>query len=273
MDKEIKISVLFISFCMLLSSCHTPEVAYFKDLEHGQTESLEHLLDISIRPDDKLSIIVNSRDPQLTALFNLPYTAQRIGSTSSSNPQSNLTVMNNQGVLCYTVDRNGDIDFPVLGKIHVEGMKRDEIAQYIKQALLKRDLVKDPVVTVDYAGLFFNVLGEVNKPGRYTFDRDHFTLLDAIGMAGDLTINGQREDVTVIRESGNLRVSYKVNLLSGRSLYESPVFYLQQNDVVYVKPNGFRARQSTVNDNTVRSTSFWISMASLLTTVAVLIFK
>ncbi len=272
MKKRINLT-LIISICLLFFGCHTPKVGYFADLEDSQTEKIRQVIDISIRPDDKLSIVVNSRDPQLSALFNLPYTAQRIGGISSTRPESNLTLMNNQGILCYTVDRNGDIDFPILGKIHVEGMKRDEIASYIKQSLLKRNLIKDPVVTVDYAGLYFNVLGEVNKPGRYAFDRDHFTLLDAIGMAGDLTINGQRENITVIREEGNLRTSYKVNLLSGQSLYESPVYYLRQNDVIYVEPNVYRARQSTVNDNTIRSTSFWISVVSLLTTVAVLIFK
>lgn len=271
MKKRIIVQV--ISVCFILCSCHTPQVAYFADLEHGQIESISNLIDISIRPDDKLSIVVNSRDPQLTALFNLPYTAQRIGGTSGNHQESGLTLMNNQGILSYTVDSQGDIDFPVLGKMHVVGMKRDEIASYIKKHLIERNLVKDPVVTVDYAGLYFNVLGEVNKPGRYTFDRDHFTLLDALGMAGDLTINGQRENVIVIRESGNQRTSYKVDLKSGRSLYQSPVFYLQQNDVIYVEPNEYRARQSTVNDNTIRSTSFWISLASLITTVAVLIFK
>lgn len=262
-----------LSTILMVSSCRTPEVSYFKDLSHGQVEEIKEELDIRIRPDDKLSIVVNSRDPQLTSLFNLPYTAQRIGGSTSNQLETNLTITGNQGILCYTVDKFGDIDFPVMGKIHVQGMKRDEIASYIKSELMKRNLVKDPVVTVDYAGLYFNVLGEVNKPGRYAFDRDHFTLLDAIGMAGDLTINGQRENVTVIRESGKLRTSYKVNLQSGYSLYESPVFYLQQNDIIYVEPNVYRARQSTVNDNTVRSASFWISLASLLTTIGVLIFK
>lgn len=254
-----------------LSSCNTPEVVYFRDLKHLQEEAVRQVNDIHIRPEDKLSIVVNSRDPQLTTLFNLPYTSQRIGASLSTGLVSFSG--GTQGIMCYTVDSDGCIDFPVMGRLHIAGKKRDEIAAYIKSELISQNLVKDPVVTVEYAGLYFNVLGEVNNPGRYAFDRDHFTLLDALGMAGDLTINGQRDNITVIRENGASRTSYKVNLLSGQELFNSPVYYLQQNDVVYVEPNEYRARQSTVNDNTVRSAPFWISLASFLTTIGVLIFK
>ena len=117
------------------------------------------------------------------------------------------------------------------------------------------------------------VMGEVNRPGRYNIDKDNITILDALSLAGDLTIFGKREKVLVLRrEDGRQRV-YGVNLCSAEYLYSSPVYYLQQNDVVYVEPNDTRARQATVNGNNVRSTSFWISLTSLLTTIAVLIFK
>ncbi len=121
--------------------------------------------------------------------------------------------------------------------------------------------------------LSVNVMGEVNRPGRYNIDKDHLTILDALSQAGDLTIYGKREKVLVLRnENGKQRV-YGINLCSADHLYSSPVYYLQQNDVVYVEPNDTKARQSTVNGNNVRSTSFWISLASLLTTISVLIFK
>lgn len=121
--------------------------------------------------------------------------------------------------------------------------------------------------------LSVNVMGEVNRPGRYNIDKDHLTILDALSQAGDLTIYGKREKVLVLRnENGKQRV-YDINLCSADHLYSSPVYYLQQNDVVYVEPNDTKARQSTVNGNNVRSTSFWISLASLLTTISVLIFK
>ena len=121
--------------------------------------------------------------------------------------------------------------------------------------------------------LAISVLGEVGKPGRYNIDRDKITLLDAISMAGDLTIYGKRDNVYVMRNEGGKQTSYQVNLLSAQDVYSSPAYYLQQNDVIYVEPNSVRARQSTVNGNNVRSTSFWISLASLLTTITVLFVK
>ena len=121
--------------------------------------------------------------------------------------------------------------------------------------------------------LTISVLGEVGKPGRYNIDRDKITLLEAISMAGDLTIYGKRDNVYVMRNEGGKQTSYQVNLLSAQDVYSSPAYYLQQNDVIYVEPNSVRARQSTVNGNNVRSTSFWISLASLLTTITVLFVK
>lgn len=256
-----------------LVACSTPaRITYFQDLRPGESEQqVVAATEIKVRPGDKLSIIVNSRDPQLTQLFNLPYVTQQIGrGSTSTSSSSNAT---SQGVSGYTVDEEGMIDFPVLGKIEIAGKNREEIAAFIKEELLAKNLVKDPVVTVEYMNLCISVLGEVASPGRYSIDRDKVTLLDAISMAGDLTIYGKREKVLVLREENGVQRVYGVNLCSAEHLYTSPVYYLQQNDVVYVEPNNVRARQATVNGNNVRSTSFWISLASLLTTIAVLVFK
>ena len=152
-------------------------------------------------------------------------------------------------------------------------MTREEVAVYIKKELQSHDLIKDPVVTVEFMNLSVNVMGEVNRPGRYNIDKDHLTILDALSQAGDLTIYGKREKVLVLRNENGKQRGYGINLCSADHLYSSPVYYLQQNDVVYVEPNDTKARQSTVNGNNVRSTSFWISLASLLTTISVLIFK
>ena len=252
---------------LILSSCGAPNVAYFNDLGNGQSEQVMQALDIRLRPDDKVSIVVNSKDPQLADLFNLPIVSHRVGYSQTSSLNTS------QQISAYTVSPNGEIDFPVLGKIKVAGFRRDEVAEFIKNELISRNLVKDPVVTIEYANLGFSVLGEVNRPGRYSFDRDHMTVLDAIGMAGDLTIQGERNNVLGIREVGGQRVNYRINLQSGREVMQSPAFYLQQNDVVYVTPNKFRSRQTTVNGNNVLSASFWISVASLLTSIAVLIVK
>lgn len=256
-----------------LVACSTPaRITYFQDLRPGESEQqVVAATEIKVRPGDKLSIIVNSRDPQLTQLFNLPYVTQQIGRGSTSTSSSSSAA--SQGISGYTVDEEGRIDFPVLGKIEIAGKNREEIAAFIKEELLAKNLVKDPVVTVEYMNLCISVLGEVASPGRYSIDRDKVTLLDAISMAGDLTIYGKREKVLVLREENGVQRVYGVNLCSADHLYTSPVYYLRQNDVVYVEPNNVRARQATVNGNNVRSTSFWISLASLLTTIAVLVFK
>ena len=252
---------------LLLSSCSTSkQIAYFQDLHPGESElSLTAPVEIKIRPKDKLSILVNSQDLRLTNLFNLPIVTQQVGQETSSNTS--------RGVSGYTVDSNGDIDFPVLGKIHIQDMTREQVAAYIKLELQTHDLIKDPVVTVEFMNLTVSVMGEVNRPGRYSIDKDNLTVLDALSQAGDLTIYGKREKVLVLRnEEGKQRV-YGINLCSADHLYSSPAYYLQQNDVVYVEPNDTKARQSTVNGNNVRSTSFWISLASLLTSIGVLVFK
>ena len=143
----------------------------------------------------------------------------------------------------------------------------------IKKELINRNQLKDPVVTVEFMNLTYSVLGEVSSPGRYSIEKDKVTILDAISEAGDLTIFGKRENVLVLRnENGTQRV-YDVNLCSGNDIYNSPVYYLQQDDVVYVEPNKVKARQSTVNGNTIFTPSFWLSVLSLATTITVLIVK
>lgn len=247
----------------LLGSCATPKVAYFQDVQPGTPEQVLNRLDIRVRPEDKISILVSSKDPLLSSLFNLSSVSSTAAGSSTNVSQSNAPG--------YTVDKSGNIDFPVLGAVHVAGMTREEIASYIKEELVEKNLVKDPIVTVEFQNLTVSVLGEVASPGRYNIDKDRLSLLDAISMAGDLTINGKRDNVLVQREENGKKVLYKVNLNSGLDLYASPVYYLQQNDIIYVEPNSMRARQATVNGNNIRTPSFWISLVSLATTVTVLI--
>ena len=269
-QKILKRCLLLAACAALLSSCATPkEVVYFQDLQQTDgTLAAVQAKEILVRPDDKISIIVNSRDPQLTDLFNLPYVSRQLGQTLRSVTS---TYGQSQGVSGYTVDSEGNIDFPVLGKIHVEGMTREEIGRCIKDELIGQDLVKDPIVTVEFMNLTVSVMGEVAKPGRYAIERDRITILDALSMAGDLTIYGRRDAVMVQRMEGDTLQVYQLNLVSGQDVYNSPAFYLQQNDLVYVAPNDVKVRESTVNGNNIRSTSFWISLGSLLTSVAVLI--
>lgn len=264
MKKIFLLSITLLT--LLVGSCDTPKVAYLKDLDNGQIGKVQNVMDIRVKPQDKISIVVKSKNNELAALFNLQMQTSRIGEVGNSNSGTS------QGVSVYTVDSNGNIDFPVLGEIAVSGLTREEIAKKIKDRLVSTRNLLDPVVTVEYANLVYNVIGEVNRPGRFTIDKDRVTLLEAISMAGDLTIYGRRDSLTVMREinKGEM-VTYKVGLLSGEELYKSPVFYLQQNDLVIVEPSEYKARQATVNANTVRSTSFWISCASLAMSVVILL--
>lgn len=254
-----------VAVVVMAVSCAAPKVAYFMDAQLGQEVKVPSAEDLKLQVGDKISIIVNSRDPLLTNLFNLPIVSSQIGGTSTSSVA--------RGMAGYTIDQFGEIDFPVLGKLHVSGMTRSEIASYVKESLVSNNLIKDPVVTVEFENLTISVLGEVNNPGRIKIDRDRISLMDAISMAGDLTIYGKRDNVLIQREENGRKTFYKVNLNSSADLYASPVYYLQQNDIVYVEPNKTRARQSTVNGNNVRSTSFWLSLASVITSMTVMIMN
>ena len=254
--------ILLLGMVLLLAGCSASrKIAYMQDVRSDVRREVA-AIPVTAQPGDKISIVVNSKNPELADMFNLPIMAHRIGQPMNSNYNYN------QQVSSYTVDSNGNIDFPILGELHVEGLKREKIASYIKNELVRKSQVKDAVVIVEFLNM-----GEVNRPGRFSIDRDHLTLLDALSMAGDLTIYGKRENVLVIRQENGGETFYRVNLCDARSLHTSPVYFLKQNDMVYVEPNGVRARHSTVNGNNVRSTSFWVSIASLLTTLGVLIFK
>lgn len=271
MNKFLKKIHIVVSLAVLLgaASCSAPKnVAYMQDLQDHQVEITRIENQIKVQPEDKLSIVVNSKDSELSDLFNLPIVSHRVGNSTTSSLYSS-----NNNVSYYTVDSNGDIDFPVIGEIHIAGMTREEVARYIKNRLVKDKLVNDPVVVVEFVNVGVILAGEVNKPGRYEVNRDHITILEALGMAGDLTIQGKRENVLVVREENGKPKAYYVDLTKAQDLMNSPVYYLQQNDYVYVEPNNMRKRQSTVNGNNVLSASFWVSIASLMTSIAVLIFK
>jgi len=258
-------AAMLVLFTLALWSCSTPkEISYFQDLESVEGQRIGGAKGITVRPKDKISIIVNCKSPELTALFNLPYVTQRLGENSRSTISSGYS----QGYISgYTVDDRGCVDFPVLGEVHVAGMTREEIASEIKRELREQGQATDAVVTVDFMNLYYQVLGEVARPGRYAIDKDALTILDAIGAAGDLTIYGRRDRVKVLRDEGGRMRTYEVDLCSASDLIASPVYYVRQNDVIYVDPNDVRARQSTVNGNNVRSTSFWISLTSLAASV------
>jgi polysaccharide export outer membrane protein len=171
-------------------------------------------------------------------------------------------------VLGYLVDKEGNIDFPILGNLKVAGLTRMQLTSLIKNRLINEDLIKDPIITVQFLNFKVSVMGEVARPGSFTINSDRVTLLEALSMAGDLTIYGKRDRVAVIREANGKRTVLFHDLRSS-DIFESPCYYLQQNDIVYVEPNKARAGQSEINQN--NSVSVWLSAVSILASVAALI--
>ena len=251
---------------LLLTACGNPKLGYFQNVQSSQVSVLPPAQLIKAQPGDKLSILVSSKNPQLAYLYNLPI----VGHYETA---SSLASLGNSRVASYRVDEAGDIQFPVVGALHIAGMTRSEIAVMIKQKLISGNYLNDATVTVDFLDMYFSVMGEVKLPGRFIIDHDKVTLLDALSRAGDLTIHGRRDNVLVSREENGRQYNYRVNLTNTDSVYHSPAFYLKQDDIVYVEPNEKRAREATGVGNTFSSSSFWVSVASLLTSVSVLIFK
>ena len=258
-----KMTAGMLSVVMLASCANVKDIAYFQDKAIDHPEEIDKHGGIVIQPKDMISIVVSSRNPELSTMFNLPVVSYQAGSEI-------VTSAAQQRLMGYVVDNDGYIDFPVLGEINVGGMTRWELSEYIKNTLLEKGYLNDAVVTVEFMNFKVSVLGEVNKPGTYTIEGDKVTVLQALSLAGDLTIFGKRNNVTVIREMDGERIFYNVDLCSV-DMFKSPAYNLLQNDIVYVEPSKIKARQSTLDDKGLRMTSIMISSGSLLVSVATLL--
>ena len=238
---------------VLCTSCaSSKKVVYLQDVVPLKQQVIEQKYEVYIHNDDLLAIMVNSKNPELALPFNMPMVTYQLGSESGGQ----------QRVLGYLVD------FPILGKLHVAGLTRLQLTDLIKQRLIEEDLIKDPIVTVQFLNYKVAVMGEVNRPGSFNISGDRITLLEALSMAGDLTIYGRRDRVAVIREKDGKRTILFHDLRSA-DIFNSPCYYLQQNDIVYVEPNKAKAGQSEINQN--KSVGVWLSAASILVSIASLI--
>ena len=256
--------IILVLLCCVLVSCNTSQkVVYMQDVDDGTVEKIAAYQGVVIQPKDILNITVSSRNPELAISFNKPLVSYQSGSSSASSGYS-------YRILGYLVDTEGNIDFPIFGELKVMGLTREQVSNMIKQRLIEENLIRDPIVTTEIMNFKISVLGEVRSPGRFDIQDDRITILEALGRAGDLTIYGRRDNVLVRREQNGAIHSYRVDLRSA-SLINSPVFYLQQNDVVYVSPNNTVAANSRINQN--RTTGVAISLASLLTNITLLIIN
>lgn len=245
----------------LVSCGSVKKTVYFQDIEEGTEQVIPQAYEVKIHKDDLLSIVVSSSNPELATPFNKPLVSQQVEASSAVGRQT---------ILGYLVDVQGQIDFPILGELYVEGLTRNQLQELIKIQLIEKGYINDPIVTVQFLNFKVSVMGEVSRPGSFTINGDRVTLLEALSMAGDLTIYGKRNRVAVIREEGGVR-KVKYHDLRTARLFESPYYYLQQNDIVYVEPNKRKSQQSEINQN--NSVGVWVSIASFLTTIGVLIWK
>ncbi|WP_185213165.1 polysaccharide biosynthesis/export family protein [Sphingobacterium mizutaii] len=249
------LGVLFFLGILTISSC-----ANRKDLVYFQADSLQINTSFAmdppkLQPGDILTISITADDVRATEPFN-QVNAYQIGTLQNTSPF----------IPTYTIDQNGFIDFPKLGKVRLAGKTRTESIDFLRNEVSK--YIVNPGVNINIRNFRVTVLGEVVKPGTFIIDNDRISILEAIGMAGDLTINGVRKNVLVVREKDGSKEEHRIDLTKRESL-NSPVYFLKQNDVVYVEPNGARVQSSKYTQNT----SIFVSIAGLIITIVAVIVR
>ena len=244
---------------LMCASCgstkEVPTLAYFQNLKDSVGKLPDNVSNykIKIQPDDELIITITSTLPEATAMYNLP-----LGNPSL---KGNINATQSPRIQTHIVDRNGMIQLPVLGEIQAAGLSTKELEAVIKNRVSEH--VKDPFVRVEMINFTVNVMGEVRTPQRIVVGKERFSVLDALAAAGDLTEYGKRDNVLVIRTENGKSTYHRLNLTDG-SIYASPYFYLQQNDVVYVEPNDIKIDNSKYN----QFSAFKLSQVSTIVSVA-----
>ena len=251
---------------LMCASCgstkEVPTLAYFQNLKDSDgtlPDNVSHYK-IKIQPDDELIITITSTLPEATAMYNLP-----LGNPSL---KGNINATQSPRIQTHIVDRNGMIQLPVLGEIQAAGLSTKELEAVIKNRVSEH--VKDPFVRVEMINFTVNVMGEVRAPQRIVVGKERFSVLDALAAAGDLTEYGKRDNVLVIRTENGKSTYHRLNLTDG-SIYASPYFYLQQNDVVYVEPNDIKIDNSKYNQFSAFKLSQLSTIVSLASVVASLV--
>jgi polysaccharide export outer membrane protein len=267
-NKKTNLFVLAMILLVLSSCAPVKNVAYFQKLD-ASAESLKmqkpisELYNARIKPKDMLSITVVTSEPEASRSFNL--TMPQI--SDISNQINNLY---SQPMLqTYLVDNDGLIDFPVFGKLKVGGLSRNELETLLQDKLASAFSKERPIVTIRITNYSVNVLGEVNKPGKYLTANDRLTIFDGLALAGDMTIYGRRDNVKILRENADGSKEYITVNLNDKNIISSPYFYLEQNDVVYVEPNGSKSRAASFG----AAESFGISALSILISMVSLAFN
>ncbi len=252
MKNYVQSIVLLLAVTIITSCASRKEVVYFQDT--GDFETLVNNNDFvsKFKVDDLVSIHISSLNPEASAPFNLFRGAGEGGMQAEQ--------------VDYLVDQAGEIDFPVIGKLKISGLSPDELRTLLRERL--SDYLKDPIINIRLQNFTVTVLGEVNRPGTYPVNGEQISILEALGLAGDLTIRGVRENVLVIRDFNGTKVYNRIDLTT-KNMVKSPVFYLTQNDVVYVEPNRSGITASSLDNRA----NIAISIVSLLITSTVIILS
>ena len=254
---EKKCLYILLIASVMCSCVSRKQLAYFRPITAESAEEINKTMKPQPEPrvkiNDALIITVSALDPEAVIPYNLPNVAY-------ASPTSS-TVPTTASFQYYTVDEQGDIDFPVLGKLHIVGMSQSEVINLIEDKL--RGQLVNPIVTMRFLNARVTVLGEVRNPGTYTLNNGRITLLEALGVAGDLTQYARRDNVLVTREN-NGKVEFARLDLRSDEVFTSPYFYLQQNDVVYVEPNQARTTSN-------QSIGLWLSMVGTVSSAATVV--
>lgn len=242
-------SALFIGSLMFLSSCASKKDIVYLQPDSVELNTLYELNAPKLQPGDILAISVTADDVRATAPFNQisPYST---GTLQTTNPF----------IPTYAIDSNGEIDFPKVGKIKLAGITRTQAMDLLRHEVGR--YIVDPGISMVVRNFRVTVLGEVTRPGTFTIENDRITLLEALGLAGDMTIHGERQNVLVIREQDGKKEEFRLDLTK-RETMNSPAYYLTQNDVIYVEPNGARVQNSKYS----QTTSVFVSVMGLIITV------
>lgn len=254
-------AVLLLLFVVLISSCTSyKQVPYLQEAEHFKSLSNQEMYDAKIMPKDLLTIIVSCEDPVLAVPFNF------VAATRGTQNVVTEVSMGSRGTLqSYLVDNDGYIEMPVLGRVKIGGLNKREAEDMIAGKV--KEYIKDPMVTVRMANYKISVVGEVARPSTFTVPNEKINIFEALALAGDMTIYGMRTNVKLIREDNNGEKHIEVLDLTSSDVINSPYYYLQQNDILYVQPNKTKAKNSDIS----QSTTIWISVTSILLSVANLV--
>jgi len=246
---------IYITILLTIMSCATrQDIAYFQDEKIGEFTQPNLFYNLIYQPSDILTIDVTAFDPETVRAFNLNVVPYDIDS-STFDARTNLRMQT------YIVDANGFINFPVLGKIKIADLSRQEATELL--TLKISEYAKDPLVNIRLTNFTITVLGEVNNPGSFIIQDEKVTLTEALGLAGDLTIYGKRNNVLLIREINGIKKFSILDLTSVKALTSS-TFNLKQNDVIYVEPNNSRVRTSSFNENNIVIISAVSTLATIL---------